>query len=105
MFGLKGIRGRKEGKSMSEVPDATMVPVFLFFFSFFGIIICIHINLLRHALYFQKKVQEFHNSSTNEGPKSIKDDTFFQTFGPKDHGSARRLGFGALPSKVDAQVH
>ncbi|KAF5961661.1 hypothetical protein HYC85_002870 [Camellia sinensis] len=39
----------------------------------------------------EKKVQELHNSSTDEGPNC--------------RGSVRGLGFGALPSKVDAQVH
>ncbi|KAL7227202.1 hypothetical protein ACSBR1_022126 [Camellia fascicularis] len=76
MFGLKGIRGRKEGKSMNEVLDATV-----------------------------KNVQELHKASTDEGPKSIKDDAIFHTFGPERRGSVRGLGFGALPSKVDAQVH
>ncbi|KAL7227213.1 hypothetical protein ACSBR1_022137 [Camellia fascicularis] len=76
MFGLKGIRGRKEGKSMNEVLDATV-----------------------------KNVQELHKASTDEGPKSIKDDAIFHTFGPERRGSVRGLGFGVLPSKVDAQVH
>ncbi|KAL7185102.1 hypothetical protein ACSBR2_027103 [Camellia fascicularis] len=67
---------RKEGKSMYEVLDATM-----------------------------KNVQELHKASTDEGPKSIKDDAIFHTFGPECRGSVRGLGFGALPSKVDAQVH
>ncbi|CAL5368423.1 unnamed protein product [Camellia sinensis] len=53
----------------------------------------------------EKKVQEFHNSSTDEGPKSIKDDAIFHTFGLERRGSVRGLGFGALPSKLDAQVH
>ncbi|GMP83837.1 hypothetical protein CsSME_00037617 [Camellia sinensis var. sinensis] len=64
MFGLKGIQTRKEGKSMNEVLDAIV-----------------------------KKVQELHKISTDEGPKSIKDDAIFHTFGPERHGS------------VDAQVH
>ncbi|CAL5357435.1 unnamed protein product [Camellia sinensis] len=67
---------RKEGKCMNEVLDATM-----------------------------KKVQELHKASTDEGPKSIKDYAIFHTFGPECRGSVRGLGFGALPSKVDAQVH
>ncbi|CAL5370208.1 unnamed protein product [Camellia sinensis] len=53
----------------------------------------------------EKKVQELHNSSTDEGPKSIKDDAIFHTFGLERRGSVRGLGFGALPSKFDAQVH
>ncbi|KAI8012394.1 ATPase ARSA1 [Camellia lanceoleosa] len=53
----------------------------------------------------QKNVQELHKASTDEGPKSIKDDAIFHTFGPERRGSVRGLGFGALPSKVDAQVH
>ncbi|CAL5350726.1 unnamed protein product [Camellia sinensis] len=66
----------KEGKSMNEVLDVTM-----------------------------KKVQELHNSSTDKSPKSTKDDAIFHTFGPERRGSVRGLGFGALPSKVNAQVH
>ncbi|CAL5438646.1 unnamed protein product [Camellia sinensis] len=52
-----------------------------------------------------KNVQELHKASTDEGPKSIKDDVIFHTFGAERRGSVRGLGFGALPSKVDAQVH
>ncbi|KAI8030372.1 hypothetical protein LOK49_LG01G04135 [Camellia lanceoleosa] len=53
----------------------------------------------------EKKVQELHNSSTDEGPKSIKHDAIFHTFGLERRGSVRGLGFGVLSSKVDAQVH
>ncbi|KAF5940580.1 hypothetical protein HYC85_021747 [Camellia sinensis] len=47
----------------------------------------------------QNKVQELHKPSTEQRPTSIKDDAIAQAFGPKRHGSARGLGFGALPSK------
>ncbi|XP_028108291.1 uncharacterized protein LOC114307107 isoform X1 [Camellia sinensis] len=67
---------RKEGKSMNEVLDVIV-----------------------------KNVQELHKASTDEGPKSIKDDVIFHTFGPEHRGSVRGLGFRAIPSKVDAQVH
>ncbi|XP_028127336.1 uncharacterized protein LOC114323863 [Camellia sinensis] len=55
---------REEGKSMNEVLDTTV-----------------------------KKVQELHKASTDEGPKSIKDDAIFHTFGPQRRGSvmARRI--------------
>ncbi|KAL7221826.1 hypothetical protein ACSBR1_023714 [Camellia fascicularis] len=54
---------------------------------------------------WKEKVQELHKASTDEGPKSVKDDVIFHTFGPEHRGSVQELGFGALPSKVDAQVH
>ncbi|KAF5944759.1 hypothetical protein HYC85_018836 [Camellia sinensis] len=53
----------------------------------------------------KKNVQELHKAFTDEGPKFIKDDVIFHTFGPERRRSVRGLGFGALPSKVDAQVH
>ncbi|XP_028078144.1 uncharacterized protein LOC114280032 [Camellia sinensis] len=48
------------------------------------------------------KVQELHKPFTEEGSMSIKDDAIVQAFGPERRGSIRGLGFGALPSKVDA---
>ncbi|CAL5384406.1 unnamed protein product [Camellia sinensis] len=48
------------------------------------------------------KVQELHKPSTEEGSMSIKNDAIVQAFGPERRGSVRGLGFGALPSKVDA---
>ncbi|CAL5350372.1 unnamed protein product [Camellia sinensis] len=71
MFGLKGIQTRKEGKSMNEVLDATV-----------------------------KKVQELHKISTDEGPKSIKDDAIFHTFGPERHGIHQNEHVRKLEGKV-----
>lgn len=53
----------------------------------------------------QNKVQELHKPSTEEGSTPIKDEAIVQAFGPEHHGSVRELGFGALPSKVDAQAY
>ncbi|XP_028099226.1 uncharacterized protein LOC114298802 [Camellia sinensis] len=49
------------------------------------------------------KVQELRKPSTEEGSMSIKDDAIVQAFGPERRGSVGGLGFGALPSKVDAE--
>ncbi|KAI8003778.1 hypothetical protein LOK49_LG08G00873 [Camellia lanceoleosa] len=54
---------------------------------------------------YENKVQELHKPSTEEGSMSIKDDAIVQAFGPERRGSVRGLGFGALPSKVDAQAY
>ncbi|CAL5360624.1 unnamed protein product [Camellia sinensis] len=53
----------------------------------------------------RNKVQELHKPSTEEGPASIKDVAIVHVFGLERRGGVRGLGFGAFPSKVDAQAY
>ncbi|CAL5331972.1 unnamed protein product [Camellia sinensis] len=69
----------------------------------------VHKEAVQHAVIMLNKrngdgnkVQELHKPSTEEGSMFIKDDAIVQAFGPERRGSVGGLGFGALPSKVDA---
>ncbi|XP_024164351.1 uncharacterized protein LOC112171389 [Rosa chinensis] len=50
-----------------------------------------------------KKYKE--EEETFSGPSSIKNDAVAKVLGPDPRGRVRGYGFGALPSKVDAQLH
>ncbi|PRQ40210.1 putative transposase, Ptta/En/Spm, plant [Rosa chinensis] len=50
-----------------------------------------------------KKYKE--EEETVSGPSSIKNDAAAKVLGPDPRGRVRGYGFGALPSKVDAQLH